>query len=168
MSDREHADRDIEPGDFLVEDGLVPGRLAPPAILDRPGNRPPATLEKGVLPGAAPGHVVRVLVVVGPVAQAAPPLGVVLEPFPDLGSELGIVGAVVEVHDRTILIGSTRGEVGSDPPSPPIELQSESAPGTSWRPRRLWLSRRSVPSAEDTVQGELHRSVLTRPGDRKA
>ena len=106
---REHADRHVEAGDLLVEDGLAPGRVAPSAVLDGPGDRPPATLVERVLPGAASTHVVRVLVIQRPVVESAPRLGVVRQPRPHLGAEPGVVGTVVEVHRSGSVLGRSGG-----------------------------------------------------------
>src|ERR1700722_7376996 len=65
---------------FLIEDGLVPGGFAKPAVFFGPGYGAPTPLVEGALPLAAAAYVLRVRGVPGPVSQTCSDLGLLLEP----------------------------------------------------------------------------------------
>src|SRR5437588_8327065 len=97
-ADVPHADRIDDHGrasqrHLLLVDHELGDRRVAPAPLPRPSRRGPDSLRERPLP--APPDLECFLRVVGELAGM-----VGLQPFPELGSERGVLGGVVEVHDQ--------------------------------------------------------------------
>ena len=80
--DGERSYRYVVLGHFLIEDGLVPGGFATPAVFLGPGDGTPASFVEGALPLAAATYIVGMRGVPGPVSQASSDLCMLLEPQP--------------------------------------------------------------------------------------
>ena len=96
--DGERSRRYVVLGHFLIEDGLVPGGFAKPAVFLGPGDGAPTTFVEGVLPLAAAAYVLRVRGVPGPVSQTCSDLGMLLEPRRHPAPERGVLLRVVKIH----------------------------------------------------------------------